>query len=167
MRAWVEVAATGKRAPAGAGRMHICGRRDTGSATVEFLGVALLLLVPLVYLVLVLGKIQAAVFAGEGAAREAGRIIARAASVEEGAARAQTAVEMAFADQAIAVSGRDALHLECERVPCLTPGSRVLIEVSAAVDLPGVPAFLSAALPTQVPVSAVFVTVVDEFREAP
>ena len=40
----------------------------------EFLGVSLVLLVPLVYLVLVLGRIEAATFAVEGAAREAARV---------------------------------------------------------------------------------------------
>ena len=49
------------------------GGDDAGNAIVEFLGAALLLLVPLVYLVLVLGRLQAATFATAGAAREAAR----------------------------------------------------------------------------------------------
>jgi hypothetical protein len=134
---------------------------------VEFLGVSLLLLVPLVYLVLSLGEVQAAVFASEGAAREAGRAIVRSASWEEGVARARAAVELAFHDQGIPVSGADALRLRCELDPCLTPGGRIVTEVDAAVPLPGVPRALAGRLPTHVPVSARFVAVVDEFREVP
>lgn len=46
---------------------------DRGSAMVEFLGAALILLVPLLYLVLVLAQVQSAAFAAEGAARESMR----------------------------------------------------------------------------------------------
>lgn len=140
---------------------------DAGSAVVEFLGVSLLLLVPLVYLVLTLGRVQAAAFAGEGAAREAGRIVTRSATFEEGVGRARAAVELAFLDQGLAVSGSQALRVSCETDPCLTPGGRIVAEVSSDVPLPGVPAALSGALPTHVPVSARFVAVVDEFREVP
>jgi hypothetical protein len=140
---------------------------DAGSAVVEFLGVALLLMVPLVYLVLTLGKVQGAVFASEGAAREAGRLVVRADTFEQGVARARAAVELAFADQGFDVSGADALDVLCERDPCLTPGSQIVIEVSAAIGLPGVPGFVQGAVPAQVPISAQFVAVVDEFREVP
>ncbi|NKY41663.1 pilus assembly protein, partial [Cellulomonas septica] len=54
-------------------RLRGSGGRDDGSAVLEFLGVALVLLLPTVYLVLVLGRLQAATFAVEGAAREAAR----------------------------------------------------------------------------------------------
>lgn len=138
---------------------------DSGSAVVEFLGVALLLMVPLVYLVLTLGKVQGAVFASEGAAREVGRLVVRADTFEQGVARAQGAVELAFADQGLAVSGADALRLSCEQDPCLTPGSRIFVEVGAAVGLPGVPDFAHGLVPVEVPVSASYVAVVDEFRE--
>jgi hypothetical protein len=141
--------------------------QESGSAVVEFLGVALLLMVPLVYLILTVGRIQAAVFAAEGAARESGRLVVRAETFEEGAARARAAVDLAFADQGIAVSGADSLRMRCEQDPCLTPGSRIVIEVGAVVGLPGVPDFARGAVPVEVPVSASYVAVVDEFREVP
>lgn len=140
---------------------------DAGSAVVEFLGVALLLLVPLVYLILTLGRVQAAAFASEAAAREAGRLVVRAATFEEGAARASAAVGLAFADHGIAVAGEQALRLHCELDPCLTPGARIVAEVNAEVDLPGVPAFVQGVVPARIPVSARFVAVADEFREWP
>lgn len=140
---------------------------DRGSAVVEFLGVSLLLLVPLVYLVLTLGRVQAAVFASEGAAREAGRHVVRAATYEEGVSRARAAVEMAFADQGFDMSGAQVLEVSCELDPCLSPGGRVWVVVEAAVPMPGVPAALGSVVPTQIPVTAGYVAVVDAFREVP
>lgn len=141
--------------------------REAGSAVVEFLGVALILLVPLVYLILTVGRVQAAVFAAEGAAREAGRAVVRAETFPEGAARARAAVELAFADHGIEVGAADAVRLTCERDPCLTPGGRIVVEVGTAVPLPGVPGFVRAVVPAEVPVSAEYVAVVDAFREVP
>ncbi len=45
-------------------------RRDRGRAVVEFVFLGVLLLVPLIYLVMVIGRIQAAAFAVSTAARE-------------------------------------------------------------------------------------------------
>lgn len=139
---------------------------DSGSAVVEFLGVAILLLVPLVYLVLTLGQVQGAVFAAEGAAREAGRIIARAETWSAGVARARASVGLAFADQGVTVDGAQALRLSCEADPCLTPGAQVVVEVSAAVGLPGIPEVVRGVVPAEVPVAAEYVVAIDEFRRA-
>jgi len=132
---------------------------------VEFLGVSLLLLVPVVYLVLTLAQVQAAAFAAEGAAREAGRLLARAQSLEEGVSAARFAVELAFEDQGLDVDGADALRVVCAEEPCLAPGARVMVEVAAVVDLPLVPDFVVDVVPATVPVSATHVTAVPQFRE--
>lgn len=137
---------------------------DAGSAVVEFLGVALLLLVPLVYLIVTLGQVQGAIFAAEGAAREAGRLVVSAETFDQGTARARAAVELAFADQGVPVDGAGALRLACSADPCLTPGERIVVEVRAVVALPGVPDVVSGAVGAQVPVAAEYVAVVDEFR---
>ncbi|MHB1491526.1 MAG: pilus assembly protein, partial [Cellulomonas sp.] len=71
---------------------------DDGNAIVEFLAAALLLLVPVVYLTLVMGRIQAATFAAEGAAREAGRTAATASVLEDATRRATMSVELALVD---------------------------------------------------------------------
>ena len=65
---------------------------DAGNAVVEFLAVTVLFLVPIVYLVLVLGRLQAATFAAQGAAREAGRAFTTAAGPDDGARRAAASV---------------------------------------------------------------------------
>lgn len=133
--------------------------KDEGSAAVEFLAVGVLLLVPIAYLVLTLGRVQAATFAAESAAREASRVVATAPEGEE---LAEASVALALADQGFpAVPGT--LSLECEADPCRSPRARVAAAVRIDVDLPLVPGFLAAALPTRVPVEVRRVAVVDRF----
>lgn len=141
------------------------GGKDRGSAVVEFLGVSLVLLVPVVYLILTLSQIQAASFAAEGAAREAGRMIAQADSYEEGLAAASFATELSFADQGISVEGAQALQVTCQTDPCLSPGAHVHVQVRSDVALPGVPAFLSGVVPAGTSVQAEAMTAVPRYRE--
>lgn len=142
------------------------GGGDRGSAVVEFLGVSLLMLVPLVYLILTLGQIQAASFAAEGAAREAGRLIAHAETFEDGIAAARLAVELSFADQGLDVAGAQVLQVTCQADPCLTPGAYVYLSVRTSVDLPGVPAVAAGALPAATQVQADAMTAIPQYREA-
>jgi len=142
-------------------------RGEEGSAVVEFLGAALILLIPVVYLIVALAQVQAATFAADTAAREAGRVIAGADTFMAGSVRASTAVELAFADQGITVDGGQVLQVVCESDPCLTPGAYVHLQVATAVDLPLVPDILAEELGTQVRIEAEAMTAVDEFRQAP
>lgn len=146
-------------------RVRLAGG-DRGSAVVEFLGVSLLMLVPVVYLILTLGQIQAASFAAEGAAREAGRLIAQAETYEEGLTAAHLAVELAFADQGVEVSGSQVLQVTCQADPCLSPGAYVYLSVRSSVDLPGVPAFATGVLPAVTQVQADAMTAIPLYREA-
>ena len=139
---------------------------DEGSAVVEFLGVALVLLVPLVYLVLVVGRLQAATFAAEGAAREAARVFVASDAPADAAPRALTAAGVALADQGLADDPADAVSITCSAV-CLTPASEVTVDVRVTVPLPFVPSFLRGAVPLEIPVTARRTAVVDEYREAP
>ncbi|WP_370297482.1 pilus assembly protein [Cellulomonas sp. HD19AZ1] len=139
---------------------------DDGSALVEFLGVTLVLLVPTVYLVLVLGRVQAATFAVEGAAREAARVYVVADDAAQGAERAVTVVGVALRDQGFDDDAAGALALTCSASPCLTPGAEVAASVEVRVPLPFVPAFVGDVLPLEVPVSAQRVAPVDAYRVA-
>lgn len=141
------------------------GDRERGSAVVEFLGVSLVLLVPLVYLIVTMSRIQAASFAAEGAAREAGRLIAQAETMEEGIAAAQLGVELAFADQGLDVDPASVLQVTCSVPECLTAGEYVLIEVRTEVSLPLAPDFLAGAVPTAVAIGADAMTAVSGFRD--
>lgn len=132
---------------------------DEGSAAVEFLAVGVLLLVPIAYLVLTLGRVQAAAFAAESGAREASRVLA---TTPRGEGPAEAAVALALGDQGFAPAP-GALALECAADPCRSPGAEVAATVRIEVDLPLVPGFLSAAVPTRVPVQVRRVAVVDRF----
>jgi hypothetical protein len=135
---------------------------DSGSAVVEFVTVGVLLLVPTLYLVLALGRLQAAVFATEAASRGAVRAITSADSEEEGRATARAVVGYALADQGFDISPDDATAVACPGSGCLTPGGSVAVTVEVVVPLLGLP----GAVPG-VPVSATHVGAVDEFREQP
>lgn len=139
------------------------GTRDQGSAVVEFLGLTLVLLIPLVYLVLVLGRLEAAAFAVEGAARESARAYVAADDDEDGARRAVAATALAIRDQGFDDDPTDALAITCDG-PCLTPGGEVTASVQVVVPLPFVPDFARDALPLEIPVSATRSAPVDEFR---
>ncbi|RHA39518.1 pilus assembly protein [Cellulomonas rhizosphaerae] len=137
---------------------------DEGSAIIEFLGVSLVLLVPLVYLVLVLAKIEAATFAVEGAAREAARVYVRSDSADEGSQAAVASVGIALQDQGFTDDPAQALTLVCSDDPCLTPGGDVEADVRIQVPLPFVPGFVRDVVPLEVPVSAARSAPVDEYR---
>jgi hypothetical protein len=143
---------------------------DAGSAAIEFVMLGLLLLVPLVYLVLVLARVQAASFAADGAAQAAARAMARADDEMTGRARALAAVRLGLADQGFDDDPAAAAQVACSASPCLTPQGRVSVLVTVRVVLPGLPAVLDRAAGTHVTVRARHVAVVDAFaagRPAP
>src|ERR1700712_4047560 len=82
-------------------------RREQGSAAVEVLVLGVLLLVPLVYLILTVAALQGAAFAAEGAARQAARSIALAATDAEGRRAADSAAVVALADWHVLPSAAD------------------------------------------------------------
>ncbi|UOE45536.1 hypothetical protein [Agromyces larvae] len=115
--------------------MRACVRGDDGSATLEFLTVGLLMLVPLVYLVLAMSAIQAGSLGVEGAARHAARV----AVLTGGDPRAtvERAVRVALEDYGIAAADAS-VGLDCDP-RCDEPGARVRVDVVARVALPLVP----------------------------
>ena len=124
---------------------------DRGSAVVEFLVVAVLILIPIAYLVLSVMRVQAAVFASTQAVREAARAYASADSVGEGHRTAHAAARLAFDDQGFALPA-DALSIACSPAHCLTPGGTIDVEARWSVPLPWMPAGLGevAAVPITV-----------------
>jgi hypothetical protein len=132
---------------------------------VEFLALTVVLLLPVLYLVLVLGRVQAATFAAEGAAREAARSYVRADDTLQGEQRALASVGLALRDQGFDdVDPAGALTLTCSSVPCLAPASDVATQVRIDVDLPLVPSFVRHVVPLSVPVVGHHVAAVDTFR---
>lgn len=136
---------------------------EQGSAVVEFVFLTIVVLIPLIYLVLTVGRIQAGTYAVTQAAREAGRAFVTAEDPGLAPARAQAAADIAFAD--FGFTGR--LGLDCDGSPCLRPEGRITTRAEVSVPLPLVPDFARAVVPLELPVSATSVATVDRFRAAP
>jgi hypothetical protein len=129
---------------------------------VEFVFLAVLLMVPLVYVLLTVFRVQGASYAVSGAAREAGRVFVASADESGAADRARTAAAIALADNGIRLQDA-ALSIVCSADPCLTPGARVEVALAYDVGLPLVPRVLGRA-PASVQVSSSHLQVVDRFR---
>ncbi|HYJ26081.1 MAG TPA: hypothetical protein VEW73_00100 [Nocardioides sp.] len=140
-------------------------RDERGTAVVEFVVLAVLMLIPLVYLVMMLARVQAGSFAVSQAAREAGRAYVTAQNGEDAAGRAQAAARVAFLDHAFEDSGR--LSIACDGTPCLRPDGRVQTTTTVRVPLPLVPALVRDVVPLSVPVTASHLSTVDRFRGLP
>lgn len=138
-----------------------CG--DEGSAIIEFCFLAVLMLVPIVYLVVTLGRLQAGAFAAQGAAREAARAFVTADDEASGGERADAAAAVALSDQGFNDPRQVRLTFECSSSRCLDPGGRVLVRAQLAVTLPAVPRLVSQAVPARILVSAQQVTAVGRF----
>ncbi|MDO5494447.1 MAG: pilus assembly protein [bacterium] len=134
---------------------------EEGSAIVEFIVLTFVLLVPLVYLILTFFQLQGAAFAAEGAARDAGRLLAASRDEVAGRDSAELATRISFDDAGF--PGPVSLHLECSGSPCLSSGSAIRATVTTEVALPLIPLGIVDALGARVPVSGTAVTIVDEW----
>src|SRR3954452_6660468 len=103
----------------------------------EFTWLAILLMIPLVYVVLAAVSVQRAAFATTAAAREAARAYASAGSDAEGEQRAEAAVALAMHDQGVrwSPSGRVVRCGTCD----FAPGSPFTVDLRSRVALPFVP----------------------------
>ena len=139
---------------------------DEGSAALEFILVGLVLLVPIVYLIVALGAIQAQALGVETGARQLARTIAEApdvATADERAARALNAI--------VAVYGidPDAIDVDVSCAggsPCPEAGELLTVTVTTTVALPLVPPVLGLDELVRVPVQASSVQKVSRFWSA-
>lgn len=132
--------------------------------TVEVAFLLVLLVVPLLYLVGTLGRVQAGAYAVTAAAREAGRTFVTADHVAQAPGRAQAAAGLVYA--AHGFDGEEGtVTVGCSGGACLEPGSSVQVDSQVVVPLPLVPDFMRAALPTTITLTAHHVEPVDAFRE--
>lgn len=137
---------------------------EAGSASLEFLTVGLLLLVPTVYLVIALSALQNAAFGIEGAARQASRVFVQAQSVPEAEAAAARAIEATLDDYGVD-PGSVEVSISCRPNPsaCLTRRGFVTVSLDAVVPLPGLPSVLGIDLPAGLPISATSTEQVSRF----
>lgn len=138
--------------------------REDGRAVVEFVFLGTLMLVPLVYLVLILGAVQAGAFAATTAAREAGRAFTTAPGEDTALTRGRAAAALSFED--FGVREGSTVAFACDGSPCLRPDGRVSVTAQVSVVLPLVPAFLADAIPASIPISVTHVASVDRFGGA-
>jgi hypothetical protein len=124
-------------------------RDERGTAIVEFVWLAILLLVPLLYVVLAVFETQRAAYAASAAARSATRAYVTSPDQVTASERARAAAALAFRDQGIEAADFD-LRLSCRPDPtaCLSAGSVVVVEISSAVALPLVPTALGDNTPS-------------------
>jgi Flp pilus assembly protein TadG len=143
-------------------RLH---RDESGTAIIEFVWLAIILLVPLLYVVLAAFDTQRAAYAASAAARSAGRAFVTAPDQASGYARAREAVRLAYADQRLDTA--PAVTITCHPDPhdCLTPGSVVRARVHSSVALPLVPAVFGSQTPA-ISVDADHEAPYGTFREA-
>lgn len=122
-------------------------REESGTALIEFVWLAILLIVPLLYIVLAAFDTQRAAFAASAAARSAGRAFLTAPDQATGYRRAEAAVRLTYRDQRI--DRPPQVRISCRPDPrhCLSPGSVVRAEIRSAVDLPLMPAALGSQTP--------------------
>lgn len=126
---------------------------ERGSASLEFLTVGMLLLVPLVYLVLALAAIQGGALAIEGAARQAARVAVQAGDRASAESAVERAVLVALADYGVDAD-EASVSVDCQATDCDVPGSRIRVSVRASVGLPLVPDVLSLDRVDSVPLEA-------------
>ena len=139
---------------------------EGGSAVVEFVVIAVGLLVPIAYLVLAAAAVQSAAFASTQAVREAGRAFSTASTEAEGRQRALAAARLAFSDHDL-VLPPGSLRVTCPEGPCLTPGSVVTVDLAWSVALLWLPGSLDSDVPARVPVTATHRLPVDDLRSSP
>lgn len=153
-------------------RRRVCGSDEdgaggeNGNAIVEFVYLAVLLMVPLVYVLITVFRVQSASYAVSSAAREAGRVYATADTLDDAGARAFAAASIVMADSNLPLRPEQ-LEISCSSTPCLQPGSRVFVVMTYNVALPLVPRFFSDRAPASVRVTSRHLEVVDRFRAGP
>lgn len=125
---------------------------ERGSALVEFVFIALVVFVPLVYVVAGFSAVQRGVFAANAAAREAGRAMGTADDPATGQQQALRAAQLAVEDQSVeatdvrveyAPSGADC-DAAGSYLPTLAPGERFSVCVTVTVRIPLLPEFVDA-----------------------
>lgn len=125
---------------------------ERGAAIVEFTFLAIVVVLPLMYLVIGFSAVQRGAFAATAGAREAGRALSTADDPAAGLARAQYAAEIAVEDQAVDLTDLDVGYApagaNCAAAgtyqPALTPGERFVVCVTVVIRVPGLPDFIDS-----------------------
>lgn len=143
---------------------------DAGRAIIEVVFLAVLMLIPVLYLLISLLRIQAATVAVTQAARDAGRAIDTAPTIDEGIARARQIATIDLADQHIPtdnitlqfVSPGAACTADNTVAPSLDPGAVYDLCITTTLALPGIPTIVTGTNNTA---TGVYTVHIGELRE--
>lgn len=110
---------------------------ESGSSIIEFLMLAVLLMIPTVYFLIGVSTVQAATYAGVGAADQAAKIYASGGEISAGerAHRAELAARSVLQDYGIEAS-RASVSRSCPTGGCDAAGDVVAYDVEIRVPVP-------------------------------
>lgn len=137
---------------------------EAGSASLEFLVVAVILLVPIVYLIVALGTIQQQALGVETGARQLARTVATAPDAAVARDRSSRVIDEIVAEYGIDPTAL-AVSATCDpgAPSCPEPGALVRVTLRTSVALPLVPPVLGLDRATRVSVEASAVHRVSRF----
>ena len=104
-------------------------RSAQGSATVEFIGLSIILLIPAIYLLLTISQLQAA------------KTVGFSDDMTQAEARAIQTVKLTAADFQLDPQATNTT-IHCSNPDCTDPGTQIRVSVSIDVALPLIPTFL-------------------------
>lgn len=146
---------------------RVPSRREDGTSLIEFTWVALILLVPLVFVVSAVFEVQAAAYGVTAATRAATRAFTLAPDAATGQKRARAAAEQALADQGWSLSDSRVEYAGIRCIGgCLEPGSSAEATISANVPLPFLPEWMTGGANLVIPVSSTHRTPYGEYRQS-
>ena len=134
---------------------------ERASAPLEFIVVGLLLLVPLVYLVVALGTIQAQALGAEAGARHVARAVATASDPAEAGARADRVIQAVAGEYGM--DGVDVTFSCSSDGDCPEPGATLVVTLRTRVALPLVPPLFGLDELASIPVEATALQKVSRF----
>lgn len=128
---------------------------ERGSASLEFLTVGLLMLVPLIYVVVALGQVQHQALGAEAAARHVARAISLSSDAASAGSSASEVLSAVMAEYDLDASATS-LSISCvpASASCPTAGATVRVSVATRVSLPLAPPVLGLDQIATVPVEA-------------
>lgn len=141
---------------------------EAGNAIIEFLFVAVLALVPLVYLILAVATVQHSRLAVTNAARDVGRVIAASQPGEQVDVRAEAALEIALRNEGLQPEDVQLKFVAATEscgsaslAPDLGPGTEFTVCVIRQQRVPALPSMLAGKAIT---VTGRYVVHIDDYR---
>jgi hypothetical protein len=149
-------------------RVGVRSGDDGGNAILEFVVLSAFLMVPLVYLIIAVLRVQGSAYGVTEAAREAGRAFVEASSSDDGYRQACTAATIALQNQLPGAFDCASLKVSCiSDGECATtelvPGETIRVAIDIDVGLPFMPTSVFGQSLT-IRLHALHDEVVDSFR---